>query len=193
MLIGDKAHPFGFHCGGLAARLPGSSWLHSSLMSMACWFAVLILSSRLSIPVPGAAAPLTLQTLAVSAAGFCLGPLRGFSVVLAWFTLGLLGAPVLSAPLVFSDPLAWGRLGYLLAMPIAAASVGYLAKRRLPVAASLMAGNLLVVTTGSGLLGLIYGFPSAWSAGWLPFLGAEALKALVGASLLRLSRPKHKV
>jgi biotin transporter BioY len=193
MLIGDKTYPFGFHCGGLAVRLPSSCWLPSSLIGTACWIAVLILSSRLSIPVPGAAAPLTLQTLAVSAAGFYLGPLRGFSVVLAWLTLGLFGAPVLSAPLLFSDPLAWGRLGYLLAMPIAAASVGYMARLRLPAFVSLTAGNLLVVTAGSGLLGLIYGLPFAWSAGWLPFFGAEALKALVGAALLRLAQPKRKV
>jgi biotin transport system substrate-specific component len=92
-------------------------------------FAALVAGSAL---VPGIAAnvfgvPITFQTLAVMLTGLMLGPGRGFAAVGLYTLLGLAGLPIFSQGRSGLGILAGPSAGYIIAFPIAAALVGWLA------------------------------------------------------------------
>ncbi|MEW9873001.1 biotin transporter BioY [Arthrobacter sp. HS15c] len=92
-------------------------------------FAALVAGSAL---VPGIAAnvfgiPITFQTLAVMLTGLMLGPTRGFAAVGLYTLLGLAGLPIFSQGRSGLGILAGPSAGYIIAFPIAAALVGWLA------------------------------------------------------------------
>ena len=92
-------------------------------------FAALVAGSAL---VPGIAAnvfgvPITFQTLAVMLTGLMLGPARGFAAVCLYTLLGLAGLPIFSQGRSGLGILAGPSAGYIIAFPIAAALVGWLA------------------------------------------------------------------
>ncbi|HYH77462.1 MAG TPA: biotin transporter BioY [Arthrobacter sp.] len=92
-------------------------------------FAALVAGSAL---VPGIAAnvfgvPITFQTLAVMLTGLMLGPARGFAAVGLYTLLGLAGLPIFSQGRSGLGILAGPSAGYIIAFPIAAALVGWLA------------------------------------------------------------------
>lgn len=92
-------------------------------------FAALVAGSAL---VPGIAAnvfgiPITFQTLAVMLTGLMLGPARGFAAVGLYTLLGLAGLPIFSQGRSGLGILAGPSAGYIIAFPIAAAMVGWLA------------------------------------------------------------------
>jgi len=92
-------------------------------------FAAVVAGSAL---VPGIAAnvfgiPITFQTLAVMLTGLMLGPARGFAAVGLYTLLGLAGLPIFSQGRSGLGILAGPSAGYIIAFPIAAALVGWLA------------------------------------------------------------------
>ncbi len=92
-------------------------------------FAALVAGSAL---VPGIAAnvfgvPITFQTLAVMLTGLMLGPARGFAAVGLYTLLGLAGLPIFSQGRSGLGILAGPSAGYIIAFPLAAALVGWLA------------------------------------------------------------------
>lgn len=92
-------------------------------------FAAFVAASAL---VPGIAAnvfgiPITFQTLTVMLAGLMLGPGRGFAAVGLYTLLGLAGLPIFSQGRSGLGILAGPSAGYIIAFPIAAAVVGWLA------------------------------------------------------------------
>jgi biotin transport system substrate-specific component len=92
-------------------------------------FAALVAGAAL---VPGFAlngfgVPITFQTLAVMLTGLVLGPGRGFAAVGLYTLLGLAGLPVFSQGRSGLGVLAGPSAGYIVAFPLAAAVVGWLA------------------------------------------------------------------
>ncbi|WP_457962376.1 biotin transporter BioY [Arthrobacter sp. D1-29] len=92
-------------------------------------FAALVAASAM---IPGIAAnvfgvPITFQTLAVMLTGLMLGPGRGFAAVGLYTVLGLAGLPIFSQGRSGLGILAGPSAGYIIAFPIAAAVVGWLA------------------------------------------------------------------
>jgi biotin transport system substrate-specific component len=92
-------------------------------------FAALVAASAM---VPGIAAnvfgvPITFQTLAVMLTGLVLGPGRGFAAVGLYTVLGLAGLPIFSQGRSGLGILAGPSAGYIIAFPLAAAVVGWLA------------------------------------------------------------------
>jgi biotin transport system substrate-specific component len=92
-------------------------------------FAALVAASAL---VPGISAnvfgiPITFQTLAVTLTGLMLGAGRGFAAVGLYTLLGLAGLPIFSQGRSGLGILAGPSAGYIIAFPIAAAVVGWLA------------------------------------------------------------------
>jgi biotin transport system substrate-specific component len=82
--------------------------------------------------VPGLAlngfgVPITFQTLAVMLTGLVLGPARGFAAVGLYTLLGLAGLPIFSQGRSGLGILAGPSAGYIIAFPIAAGVVGWLA------------------------------------------------------------------
>ena len=92
-------------------------------------FAALVAGSAM---VPGISAnvfgiPITFQTLAVMLTGLMLGPARGFAAVGLYTLLGLAGLPIFSQGRSGLGILAGPSAGYIIAFPLAAALVGWLA------------------------------------------------------------------
>lgn len=92
-------------------------------------FAALVAGAALvpGLALNGFGVPITFQTLAVMLTGLVLGPARGFAAVGLYTLLGLAGLPIFSQGRSGLAILAGPSAGYIIAFPIAAAAVGWLA------------------------------------------------------------------
>ena len=92
-------------------------------------FAALVAGAALvpGLAVNGFGVPITFQTLAVMLTGLVLGPGRGFAAVGLYVLLGLAGLPIFSQGRSGLGILAGPSAGYIIAFPIAALVVGWLA------------------------------------------------------------------
>ena len=154
------------------------------------------LAAQISIPLPLTPVPLTFQPMVVLVGAMALGARLGMASQLTYLALGLCGLPVFAA----SPELAHGaaRLagptgGYLMAYPIAAFVVGWLAergfdRRYLTSAVALVAGLAIVFTGGVLWLGLFMpasrGVAAALAAGFYPFILGDLIKLLFAALVM---------
>lgn len=92
-------------------------------------FAALVAGAALvpGLAVNGFGVPITFQTLAVMLTGLVLGAGRGFAAVGLYVLLGLAGLPIFSQGRSGLGILAGPSAGYIIAFPIAAGIVGWLA------------------------------------------------------------------
>ncbi|TPV53384.1 biotin transporter BioY [Pseudarthrobacter phenanthrenivorans] len=92
-------------------------------------FAALVAGAALvpGLAVNGFGVPITFQTLAVMLTGLVLGTGRGFAAVALYIVLGLAGLPIFSQGRSGLGILAGPSAGYIIAFPIAAGIVGWLA------------------------------------------------------------------
>jgi biotin transport system substrate-specific component len=92
-------------------------------------FAALVAGAALvpGLAVNGFGVPITFQTLAVMLTGLVLGPGRAFAAVGLYVLLGLAGLPIFSQGRSGLGILAGPSAGYIIAFPIAAGIVGWLA------------------------------------------------------------------
>lgn len=92
-------------------------------------FAALVAAAALApaLAITGIGVPITFQTLAVMLTGLVLGPARAFAAVGLYVLLGLAGLPIFSLGRGGLSVLAGPSAGYIIAFPIAAAVVGWLA------------------------------------------------------------------
>ena len=176
----------------LQQRAATRPWLIDGIL-VVLFSAFVALSARLAVPLPGTEVPLTGQTLAVLLTGAVLGSRRGALALLLYLLEGAMGLPVFAPSAVL--PMGFGRLlgptgGYLLAYPLAAAIVGYLAERswdRRPRTAMLamLAGNLVIYLVAIPWLMMFT--DSAWIAlaqGMVPFIPGDLLKVTIAAAVL---------
>lgn len=128
-------------------------------------FAGMVAGSALvaAIPVGGLGVPITLQTLAVMLTGLALGPGRAFAAVGLYTLLGLAGLPIFSGGRSGLGILAGPSAGYIIAFPLAAAAVGWMAaivvRRTLKYRAALLFAaamvTSIVVVHALGVLGMM--------------------------------------
>ncbi|MGO1384680.1 MAG: biotin transporter BioY [Arachnia sp.] len=158
-------------------------------------FAALIAAMALTPPVPLGPIPLTLQTLAVSLTGLCLGPWRGFAAVALYVAVGTAGLPVFSAGGAGIAVIVGPSGGYLLSFPLAALLGGFVARWAVrrglsPITPFVLLGGLLLgryvvimpiaVTHMSRVLGL------SWRDALLvdmPFWVADLIKSVIAVFL----------
>jgi len=167
----------------LAARTP-----RTRVLSILLAVGALALASQFALPIPGTPVPLTLQPLVVVLAGLMLGPLDAAAAMFVYLVAGAAGLPVfapIGAPAIAR--LLGPTGGYLLAYPVAAAVAGVLgfgkAEYRTRALAA-AAGVLVLYVGGIAQLSVISGsMASAAVLGVLPFVAADAVKALVAAAI----------
>jgi len=149
------------------------------------------LAAQVSVPLPFTPVPMTLQPLAVLLVGGLLGAAGGSQALVLYLALGAIGLPV------FTPGGAPGALrligptgGYLLAYPVAAALVGWLATPgrtgRCMLAA--VAGLVAIHAGGVAQLEVLGGdLDVALRLGSFPFLAGDVLKiATAGILTARL-------
>ena len=150
--------------------------------------ALVALSARLDIPVPGSQVPQSAQTLTVVLVGLVLGAGAGAAALAAYLLAGGMGLPV------FADGASgWGHLvgptaGYLAGFVVAAAVVGALAERgliRRPLNAfGAMAGaHALILGLGWLRLAVATDATAAYGQGVAPFLAGGLLKSVLAAGV----------
>ncbi|MEV7134565.1 biotin transporter BioY [Arthrobacter sp. NPDC093128] len=144
---------------------PGRKRWNATDLGLIAVFAALVAGSALiaAIPVGGLGVPITLQTLAVMLTGLALGPRRAFAAVGLYTLLGLAGLPIFSGGRSGLGILAGPSAGYIIAFPLAALAVGWLATivlrrtlkyRGLFLFAAAMATSIVLVH-GLGVLGMM--------------------------------------
>ena len=146
--------------------------------------------AQVSIPLPFTPVPITGQTFAVLFTGAVLGSRRGTLAVLLYLAEGALGLPVFSAGTAGAARFLGPTGGYLVAYPLAAGLVGWLAERgwdRRPrrAALAMLLGSLVIL--GLGVLWLapfVGGLGPAFVQGVLPFVPGDVFKAVLAALLL---------
>lgn len=143
-----------------------------------CGFAAATaVAAQVRIALPFSPVPLTLQTLLVLASGLALGARAGAASQALYVALGAAGVPVFAA---FGAGLGGATTGYLLAFPLAAALVGWGARRgsAAALAGGLLAGTMAIYLLGAGWLWLVMGksLTVAFMAGVVPFVWGDALK-----------------
>ena len=152
--------------------------------------AVLAASSYVSIPMQPV--PVSLQTFAVLMVGALYGWRLGGLTVLAWLLEAALGMPVLAGGKGGLAPFFGPTAGYLLAFPLGAVLMGWLAARGWDGAHPLRAfGAMLLCTTlilllGGAWLGAMIGAAKGWQLGVQPFLVGDVVKSALGAATLAL-------
>ena len=151
---------------------------------------MLTASSYVSIPMQPV--PVSLQTFAVLMVGALYGWRLGGLTVLAWLLEAALGMPVLAGGKGGLAPFFGPTAGYLLAFPLGAVLMGWLAARGWDGAHPLRAfGAMLLCTTlilllGGAWLGAMIGAAKGWQLGVAPFLVGDVVKSALGAATLAL-------
>lgn len=126
--------------------------------------------------------PITLQTAAVVFAGLWAGSRLGAAAQISYLIMGLSGLPVFAMPGAGPAYFAGPTAGYLLAFPLGAWLAGHGTQGRfVERLAWSVAGVWSIVLCGGAWLALSTGI-GQFSAGVLPFLLPEALKALLIAA-----------
>ncbi|HUJ39286.1 MAG TPA: biotin transporter BioY [Candidatus Acidoferrales bacterium] len=181
---------------GWLARLAGSLLLAN---------AVLVLCSKVAIPLPWTPVPLTLQTFGVLLIAVMFGPRTSSLAALVYLLEGAAGLPVFQP----FGAVAAGRFfgptaGYLLAFPAAAFLAGRLVEivsaRRdslralgawLAMAAALLPGEAVILLCGWAWLASFLGGAEAARLGVLPFLAGDIAK-LAAVAVLALALPAKR-
>ena len=150
--------------------------------------ALLILGSRISVPLPGNPVPFTLQTLAVLLVGGALGLRRGALSAALFIALGVVGVPVFAESRHGVDVILGTTGGYLIGFIAAAALVGRLAElgwdRHLGGSGGMnLIGTVVIYLVGVPWLAVTasVSLGKAIELGLVPFLVGDAIKLLVAA------------
>lgn len=185
----------------VAARAPAAG--DGRVIRVASVFFVTLLTAaaaQISFPLPFTQVPFTFQPLVVLVGGLVLGSKLGASSQVLYLMAGIAGLPVFAASATLPPGLL--RLfgptgGYLVAYPVAAFAVGYLAERgfarRYATSVAAMLAGLAIIyasgvlwlaffartATGSASIGLV----AALSSGLLPFVLADLAKLAAAAGI----------
>lgn len=176
----------------LGARLTSNTRGRLMTATLVAGFALLTgLSALWEIPLGFTPVPITGQTFAVLLAGATLGLRAGAASQLLYLAMGAVGLPFYSGGSSGWQVLTGPTVGYLLGFVIAAAVVGRLAQakadRKVLTAVPAFAFGTLVIYI-CGVIGLVtvtgMNVGEAFTAGVVPFLIGDALKAVAAGLLL---------
>lgn len=151
-------------------------------------------AAQFSVPLPFTPVPFVLTPLVVLLCGAALGSRLGAITQALYVLVGVLGAPVFAPSLTLPPGVL--RLfgptgGYLMAYPIAAFVVGWLAergwdRRYLTSAAAMLIGLAIIFLCGVSWLAIsvTHSLPAAIGAGFVTFVAFDVIKVLAAAAIL---------
>ena len=151
--------------------------------------AVLALSAKLKVAVPGSPVPVTMGTFAVLSIGAAYGPRLGLVTVLGYMLLGAVGVAVFAGESAGIVYMQGGTGGYLLGYVLATIALGAFARKGwdrniLMMAVAMIVGNLLIYVPG---LLWLNGFAASWAQtfewGLTPFVIGDLMKLALAALL----------
>lgn len=149
------------------------------------------LCAQIVVPLPFSPVPITGQTFAVLLTGAALGAGRGAAGQALYVLLGAIGLPFYSDGGSGVDVLVGARGGYLVGFVVAAAVVGWFARRGLDrdvrsAALAFLAGSVVIYALGVPWLAFIADLTlsEALLQGLVPFIPGGLLKAALAAGLL---------
>jgi biotin transport system substrate-specific component len=152
------------------------------------------LSAQVSLPLPFTPVPITGQTFAVVLVGASLGAVRGFASLLAYWLVGIAGAPVYADQSHGWSVFMGATGGYLIGFIVAAAVTGWLAERRWDrrfssSVAAMLTGNVLIYICGLPWLAaeIDTNLEKTLEAGLYPFIVGDMLKLYLAGALLPLA------
>jgi len=164
---------------------------------------VLVLCSKLAVPLPWTPVPLTLQSFGVLLIAVLFGARASAVAALLYLVEGAAGLPVFQP---FGAPAAARMFGptagYLLAFPLAAFFAGRLlellsartavAKAGVPgwfaIVAALLPGEALILACGWAWFATFVGAAKAAKLGVLPFLAGDLCKLAAATAIARALR-----
>lgn len=146
------------------------------------------LSAHVRLPLPFTPVPVTLQTFMVLVAGGLFGARVGVGSQLVYLLVAAVGLPVLAGPTLFGP-----TGGYLLGFVAAAALMGHFAAHpgwRGAALGALLA-TVAIYACGVAWLCLITGqsVGHGLALGVWPFIGGDAIKALLAVGLVTAGQP----
>ncbi len=174
-----------------AAAAP-ASWPRSLRRGVAIGLgAVLVaIAAQVTVPLPGGV-PMTLSPLAVLVVGGVLGPAAGAAALVAYLLAGMAGLPVFAGGAGGALRLLGPTGGYLLAFPVAAAAVGWLARGGWARALVACAAGMIVIHAGGvAQLWLLAGNAEiAVRLGSAPFWLGDVVKVALAAAIVAVAAP----
>ncbi len=150
---------------------------------------ILFTQIRLEWTLSSLLIPITGQSLAVLLVGALLGQRLGTISVLLYILLGVAGLPVFSNGAHGLGVLTGPSGGYLLGFVGGAWLCGYLGERSRsrPFGKGVLMmtfGTAAILLFGGLYLAWLYGWPTAWKAGVVPFMPGAIVKIVLGAAVL---------
>ncbi len=164
----------------LERRLPR---LQAQALSFAAGFALLVLSARVAIPLPGTPVAITGQTFGVQLLALLWGSRPAAALFATYAILGTIGLPIFAQGRTRLNPVT---AGYLAGMLLAAWTVGKLAERganrSFPRAfGACLVGSAIVLGGGIAWLSRFVPAESLLEKGLFPFLPGDFLKNTAAA------------
>jgi biotin transport system substrate-specific component len=161
--------------------LISSLWLRKAI-GVSLFVLLTALGAFVRIPLPWTPVPVTLQTFFVLLSGLALGGTLGIVSEATYLAIGALGLPLFAGAAGGLAVLAGPTGGYLVAFPIAAWAVGWIAGRDKSswprVLLALLAGTLVIYALGVTQLMVVLhsGWVRGIQLGALPFLPGDGVK-----------------
>jgi biotin transport system substrate-specific component len=167
-------------------------WLRAAIL-VSLGVAALAVAAKMRVPMWPV--PITMQTFVVLTVGAAYGAGLGITTMLAYLAVGALGADVFTSSSAENNGLSYmlgGTGGYLVGYVLAAAALGWLARRGWDRSVPMMAAAMLIGTVLIYVPGLVWLNMQPYSQGWAwtinagltPFLVGDALKLVLAACIL---------
>lgn len=172
------------------AVLPRSDVLTNALL-VAAGVLLVAVAAQIRIPLADTPVPITGQTFAVVLVGAAYGAPLGASTLVAYWLIGLAGAPIYAEGKSGWDTFVGPTGGYIAGFILAAALTGYLAQQRWDRRFSSSLGAMLLGNVAIYVPGLLWlahylntGVNDTLVAGLYPFVLGDVIKLLLAGALL---------
>jgi biotin transport system substrate-specific component len=148
-------------------------------------------AAQIRIPLADTPVPITGQTFAVLLVGAAYGAPLGATTLIAYWLIGLAGAPIYTEGKSGWDTFVGPTGGYIVGFILAAALIGYLAEKRWDrrfnsSLSAMLIGNVVIYVPG--LLWLAHylntGVNDTLEAGLYPFVLGDVIKLFLAGALL---------